>query len=225
MAYLPLLPQRPIRVQEIYTVHYFEYAGSYAFSGESHDFWELLYVDRGSLRVTAGDQVWELTRGQIIFHAPGEFHALSATGWPRIWWWSALAATAPIWPFSRDSSPQREKRSAPCWPVLWRRAPLPSPLPLDDPATQTLQRREVSPFGGEQLVCAALEELLIRLIRRREQPRPHSPPLEATRASSGWPPIWSSTWTAPSPWKRSAGTTSSAAASCKSYSTPTPAAG
>ena len=44
MAYLPLLPRRPIHVHEIYTVHYFEYAGSYAFSGESHDFWELLYL-------------------------------------------------------------------------------------------------------------------------------------------------------------------------------------
>lgn len=48
--------------------------------------------------------------------------------------------------------------------------------PLDDPSTQSLQRREISPFGGEQLVCAALEELLIRLIRRREQP---APPLTA----------------------------------------------
>ena len=52
--YRPLRPERPLAVSEIYTVHYFEYSGSYAFSGEAHDFWEILYVDRGELSVTAG---------------------------------------------------------------------------------------------------------------------------------------------------------------------------
>ena len=51
MAYLPLLPQRPIRVQEIYTVHYLSTPEATPFPGKSHNFWELLYVDRGSLRV------------------------------------------------------------------------------------------------------------------------------------------------------------------------------
>ena len=80
--YSPLRPARPFTVSELYTVHYFEYAAGYAFQGEKHDFWELLYVDRGLLRVTAGERVRELSQGQLIFHAPGEFHALSAVGVP-----------------------------------------------------------------------------------------------------------------------------------------------
>ena len=54
MAYTPLHPQKPLSVEALYTVHYFEYSGSYAFPGETHDFWEFLYVDKGILRVTAG---------------------------------------------------------------------------------------------------------------------------------------------------------------------------
>lgn len=225
MAYLPLLPQRPIHVHEIYTVHYFEYAGSYAFSGESHDFWELLYVDRGTLRVTAGDQVWELSRGQMIFHAPGEFHALSATGVAPDLVVVSFGCNSPDMNFFQGLITTAGEAERALLARIVEESTAAFSTPLDDPSTQSLQRREISPFGGEQLVCAALEELLIRLIRRREQPHPRSPHLEAMRASSGWPPTWNRTWTVHSPWKRSAGTISSAAVSCKSCSIPTPAAG
>ena len=62
MEYNSLRLKRPLTVSEIVTVHYFEYTSSYAFAGETHDFWELLYVDKGSLRVTAGDQALQLSR-------------------------------------------------------------------------------------------------------------------------------------------------------------------
>ena len=80
MEYSALRLSRPLRIQEIVTVHYFEYASSYSFPGESHDFWEFLYVDKGSLFVTAGQTRRELGQGELIFHAPGEFHALEANG-------------------------------------------------------------------------------------------------------------------------------------------------
>ena len=44
--------------------------------------------------------------------------------------------------------------------------------PLGDPYAAVLARREEAPFGGEQLLCAALEELLIRMIRRGTAPAP-----------------------------------------------------
>ena len=36
-----------------------------SFSGESHNFWELLYVDKGDIQVTAGEQTCRLRRGQL----------------------------------------------------------------------------------------------------------------------------------------------------------------
>ena len=80
MSYTPVQLERPLRIEQLYTVHYFEYTSSYAFAGESHDFWELLYVDKGSVCVTAGEERFDLGRGQMVFHPPGEFHALSANG-------------------------------------------------------------------------------------------------------------------------------------------------
>ena len=44
--------------------------------------------------------------------------------------------------------------------------------PLNDPYAAVLERRRQAPYGGEQLLCAALEELLIRMIRRGAAPAP-----------------------------------------------------
>lgn len=170
MAYTPLYPQKPLGVEAIYTVHYFEYSGSYAFPGETHDFWEFLYVDKGILRVTAGERTWELSTGQIIFHEPGEFHALSALG---------VAPDLVVVSFSCKSSYMEffrglithagaEERALLARIIEESRAAFSTPL--NSPYTTLMERREEQPFGGEQLICAALEELLIRLIRRGDRP-------------------------------------------------------
>ena len=36
-----------LRIDAIYTLHYFEYTRDYLFTGERHDFWEMAYVDKG----------------------------------------------------------------------------------------------------------------------------------------------------------------------------------
>ena len=38
-----------LNISKIYTVHYFDYSKDYAFPGESHDFWEIVYVDKGEV--------------------------------------------------------------------------------------------------------------------------------------------------------------------------------
>ena len=49
MGYTPLELERPLAIDRIYSVHYFEYGPDYAFVGESHDFWELVYADKGEV--------------------------------------------------------------------------------------------------------------------------------------------------------------------------------
>ena len=39
-----------IVITEIVTVHYYEFAKDYVFSGEQHNWWELVYVDKGELK-------------------------------------------------------------------------------------------------------------------------------------------------------------------------------
>jgi len=69
-----------VSVDSLYTIHYFEYYRDYAFDGESHDFWEFLYIDKGEIAATCGGELIELHAGQAVLYRPLEFHALKANG-------------------------------------------------------------------------------------------------------------------------------------------------
>jgi len=63
-----------INISAIYTVHYFEYAKNFKFFGEKHDFWEIVYVDKGEVFVISENIGYTLTQGMAIFHKPNEYH-------------------------------------------------------------------------------------------------------------------------------------------------------
>lgn len=170
MDYAPLVPRRPIWVEKIYAVHYFEYGGICAFSGETHDFWDVLYVDRGTVEVTAGSQSFSLSQGQMIFHSPGQFHTLSAVGSPPDLMAVSFACSSPAMDFFRGLITTAGETERALLARIMEESTACFSSPLEAPSANGLLLRDNAPFGGEQLVCAALEELLIRLIRRREPP-------------------------------------------------------
>lgn len=49
---------------------------NYEFAGETHPFYELVYVVNGCVGVTAGEEVYTLNAGQILLHPPEEFHRI-----------------------------------------------------------------------------------------------------------------------------------------------------
>lgn len=69
------IPVEPIlRVTELYTIYYFHHKSGYRFAGESHDFWEIIYVDDGRASGLNGPEPYTLEKGQMIFHHPKVFH-------------------------------------------------------------------------------------------------------------------------------------------------------
>ena len=74
--------ERIIDVENIVTVFYLEYGKDFVFAGESHDFWEFTYIDKGSVVFTADTREFLLRGGEIAFHKPNEFHKLRADGVP-----------------------------------------------------------------------------------------------------------------------------------------------
>ena len=47
MTYVKTKLQHSIDIDAIITLHYFEYMKDYVYDGESHDFWEFVFVDSG----------------------------------------------------------------------------------------------------------------------------------------------------------------------------------
>ena len=80
MPYESVSLEESIHIRKLYSVHYFQYMSDFSFPGESHNFWEFIYVDSGTVNVTAGRRRLTLNRGNILFHKPNEFHSVHANG-------------------------------------------------------------------------------------------------------------------------------------------------
>lgn len=63
-----------LNINEIYTKFYQEKGLNYNFAGESHPYWELTYVDKGSLSTSIDGTIYNLKQGDLIFYAPLQFH-------------------------------------------------------------------------------------------------------------------------------------------------------
>ena len=67
-----------INVSEIVTIHYFEFDRNFKSHGEKHDFWEIVYVDKGEAIIKTKSREFTLKQGEAVFHKPNEFHAVSS---------------------------------------------------------------------------------------------------------------------------------------------------
>ena len=54
MEYVKTVLKKSLVIEDIVSVHYFEYAKDFTYSGEFHDFWELVYTDKEELVINAG---------------------------------------------------------------------------------------------------------------------------------------------------------------------------
>ena len=69
--------EKVINVEKIITIFYMELSKSFAYDGERHDFWEMVYIDKGEMICTADKNRFVLKSGEMTFHKPNEFHNLS----------------------------------------------------------------------------------------------------------------------------------------------------
>ena len=68
--------QEQLHIPKIHSLFEFRPPYQYDFIGETHNFWEFVYVICGSISATADNHIYNLEPGDIIFHKPLEFHKL-----------------------------------------------------------------------------------------------------------------------------------------------------
>ncbi len=168
MAYKNTCLQTTLSVSSIISIHYFDYMSDFSFPGESHDFWELLCVDKGEIDAVAGEKRHTLKRGSIIFHQPNEFHNVITNGRnaPSLVVIGFQCHSPYMDAFREKILTVQETESALLAQIIieTRQAFVGR---LDDPYQEELIRNKDAPgFGAEQLIRNYLEELLIRLYRR-----------------------------------------------------------
>ena len=161
--------KKEILVSRIVTVLYLENSSDFVFGGESHDFWEFNYIDKGQMVVTVDGNEYLLKSGEMVFFKPNEFHSLEARGL------SAPNHTVVSFVCNSDAmkyfrnkiialnSQERKLLS-----ILLREG-LSAYRPINSkPPIMGMEEKENAPIGAVQMTFNLLEEFLITLLRRSE---------------------------------------------------------
>lgn len=160
-----------IQISDIVTLHYFEFSKDYRFEGETHDFWEFVYIDKGELSVVSEETENTLTRGDLIFHRPNKWHSMVANG--------VTASSAMVVSFVCHSDIM-EKAAGRVFKTGNTERTLLSEIitesgnafdtPLSSLVTPKLKRRKKQPIGAEQIIKLNLCKLILLLLRDGKSP-------------------------------------------------------
>ena len=168
MAYKSVVLEDSITINRVISVHYFQYMSDFSFPGESHDFWELVCVDRGEIDALAGDRRLTLKKGNILFHKPNEFHNVLTNGKvsPSLVVIGFVCHSPAIKSFEDQlMSVQDTEKELLAQIIVEARNTFSGRL--DDPYQEELIfNSEPLTFGSAQLISHYLEQLIIHLYRR-----------------------------------------------------------
>ncbi len=170
MQYIKLPLNNIISIKKIVTVFRRKYAANFKFDGESHDFWEIVYVERGSTERTCGDKIFTLGEGDLIFHKPGEFHSMQCDG--------INSTNLFIISFDCHSSAMSYFNER-CLKVPGELTPYLREI-IDEATksyiigTNPLIPKGDAPIGSQQMLRCSLEAFLIRLLRLAESDDDHA---------------------------------------------------
>lgn len=73
-------PLPAFRISGFYTVFNNYWKKDFSFAGEQHNCWEMIYIEDGQVEITEDDQVYVLQGGDMLLHAPMEFHKIRSAG-------------------------------------------------------------------------------------------------------------------------------------------------
>lgn len=74
MAFELVTTQDEIQIDGFHSVYYFEFGKDFYHPPESHDFWELVYIDSGRVNAIVDGIGCTLEQGEMICHSPMELH-------------------------------------------------------------------------------------------------------------------------------------------------------
>lgn len=162
--------EKIFNVDKIITIFYMELSKNFYYEGEKHDFWEMVYIDKGEMICTADDKRFVLKSGEMTFHKPNEFHNLSGD--------SSVAPNVSIMTFECKSRAMKHFEGK-IFRLNAEEKSLLSTLfseglscyQLEDarnPLLQKLKVIEPSPLGSSQMTKNLLEIFLIKLCRNTD---------------------------------------------------------
>lgn len=167
--------QNLITVSKIINLRYFEFETSFVFKKESHNFWELIYVDKGSWEINTENQKLILNQGECFFHQPGETHIHRANGKtpPNIFILSFICNSKAMNFFINKKIHMPPNLRMFITNII-EEGTKTYKLPFNEPELKNLCLLDETILGGQQMIKTYLEQLLILIMRYEKSIPPTS---------------------------------------------------
>lgn len=169
MSYDKFELREELAIRRLITFFYREMPQDYFFAGEKHDFWEIVYVDKGEWDVAVDGAPFHLEQGDLVFYGPNEFHRGGAAqkSTPNVIIVTFECDSPAMDYFAANRVFRLDDKERGIFASLVKAGLESFDPPIDSPRMRKLNRRAGAPFGSEQLIRNHLENLLIHLIRRQ----------------------------------------------------------
>lgn len=166
MGYVLRSFKSDLKVTKLANVHYFEFTPNYHTVDDSHPFCELVYVDKGNIRISSDHYTGGLYQNQMILHGANQTHSLTCN--------EATAPNIIIIGFECDSSALDDLTRAPVtlteelqktMAEIIKEARTVYLPPYNVPNLKNMKKRKEFAFGADQLIKNYLQVLLIKCLR------------------------------------------------------------
>ena len=156
----------PMMVTGIANIHYFEFTNQFHTLENSHDFCELLYVDKGSITVHSENYDGILSVNQLIIHRPNEKHSLESptSEAPNVIIIGFECKCDDLIPFASTPITLGQEHAKSLAKIMQEGMSIYEP-PYDIPNTAYMKKRDIYPFGADQMIKIGLEAFLINIVR------------------------------------------------------------
>lgn len=159
--------QKSLSVDSITSIHYFEFDDEFVDTIESHEPWELVYVDRGECTVIADDKTVSLKQGEMYFHKPHELHMLKTIKGiaPNVFI-IVFSSLSDSMRFFEDRKLEASMSTKQHIAAIIHEASTTFELPFNNPRMQELKlKSDNSLWAGPQTILLRLELMLIEIVR------------------------------------------------------------
>ncbi len=160
--------ERILNIEKIITIFYMEFSKTFAYEGEQHDFWEMVYIDKGEMICTSGNNRFTLKSGEMTFHKPNEFHNLSGnkTDLPNVSIITFECKSRAMSHFENRIFKLNSEEKALLSEVFAEGLSCYKLVDETNPLLQNLKKIPNAPTGSSQMTKNLLEIFLIKLIRK-----------------------------------------------------------
>lgn len=155
-----------LNISKMVTVHYFGFSRGFKSVGESHDFWEMVYTDKGTLLCERDDELITVEEGEVIFHKPGEYHVhrTSEDSGASVFIISFVCKSEAVH-FFDDRKMRLERDMLKYIYMLIEESRMTFDLKASNPSLKKMPLLPHPALGGTQTIKNLLEVLLIRMMR------------------------------------------------------------